>query len=210
MTTSSRERRLDAHHKRRRVVHQAIVTYRVDPKRAAAGHVRPIDWSWAEMLGIDASGGHLAGADLSNADLSQSRLDGANLTSARLIAATLDNTSLVRADLSKANLLNAGLEGADLRGASLRNANLTGADLTHARLLGTDLTGAILANANLSSANFVSDDDFEPIDEQAVVRGLTQAQIDSACMQQGSRPNIEGLVDPGTGERLTWRDRACP
>ena len=210
VTTTNRDSRSETRRKRQRVVHQAIVNYRIDPKRAVDRDVRPIDWSWADMPGIDASGGHLAGADLSNADLSQSRLDGANLTSARLIAATLDNTSLVGADLSKANLLNAGLEGADLRGARLQNANLTGADLTHARLLGADLTGAILTNANLSSTNFVSDDDFEPIGEQAVVRGLTQAQIDSACMKYGARPSFDDLVDAGTGKRLIWRDRVCP
>lgn len=203
--TTSEDRTLDVRRKRRRVVHQAIVNHRVDPRRAADQEVRPIDWSWAEMLGIDASDGHLQAADLSHADLSQSWFDRANLSRSRLVNATLDHSSLVEADLSDADLLNAGLDGADLRGASLRNANLAGVNLRHAKLLNADLTDADLTDANLAWTNFVSNDDFEPADENAEVKGLTQRQLDSASAFDGARPMIDGLLDAETGEPLVWR-----
>ncbi|HSQ91242.1 MAG TPA: pentapeptide repeat-containing protein, partial [Nitrospiraceae bacterium] len=63
------------------------------------------------------------------------------------------------------NLTHANLQEANLRGATLSGANLTGAQLGAA-----DLRHATLHGANLSS-----------------VSGLTQAQLDTACVDEQTK-----------------------
>lgn len=94
---------------------------------------------------------------LSHADLSNTYLFRGNLTCADLLEANLTGASLFRTNLTCASLFKANLTRASLSGANLTDADLSGANLTRADLRGV----------NLSTA-----------------RGLTQAQVDSACTDE--------------------------
>jgi uncharacterized protein YjbI with pentapeptide repeats len=94
--------------------------------------LKQIDWSAADLRGIDLSEANLSRSDLQAADLRgaainnvmmfMATLDGANLQGADLSASSLDLTTVARANLQGANLC-----GTYLRGIDLREADLTGA-----------------------------------------------------------------------------------
>jgi uncharacterized protein YjbI with pentapeptide repeats len=94
--------------------------------------LKQIDWSAADLRGIDLSEANLSRSDLQAADLRgaainhvmmfMATLDGANLQGADLSASSLDLTTLARANLQGANLC-----GTYLRGIDLSAADLTGA-----------------------------------------------------------------------------------
>jgi Pentapeptide repeats (8 copies) len=94
--------------------------------------LKQIDWSAADLRGIDLSEANLSRSDMQDADLRgaainnvmmfMATLDGANLQGADLSASSLDLTTLARANLQGANLC-----GTYLRGIDLSEANLTGA-----------------------------------------------------------------------------------
>jgi uncharacterized protein YjbI with pentapeptide repeats len=91
---------------------------------------------------------------LAGTDLSNQCLQGSDFS-----GADLDDAKLVLACLSHANLKQATLRRADLSGANLFDAKLDGADFSGARLSSTSLKNADLRRA----------------------KGLTQAQLDTAC-----------------------------
>jgi hypothetical protein len=153
----------------------------------------------------------LTQADLANTDFRDVNLRDANLYNADLHGADLDNADLRGANLTfailnGADLNDAHLQKADLRGADLRDADLRGADLTHpASFLnkaalregisiivpqppldtsrGADLTGATLHKTRLQGVDLRE------------VFGLTQAQVDTACVDDSTQlPN--GLIRP--------------
>jgi hypothetical protein len=94
--------------------------------------LKQIDWSAADLRGIDLSEANLSRSDMQDADLRgaalnnvmmfMATLDGANLQGADLSASSLDLTTLAQANLQGANLC-----GTYLRGIDLNEANLTGA-----------------------------------------------------------------------------------
>ena len=95
------------------------------------------------------------------------------------------------------------LDGADLSGVHLRRANLSGANLrgvyfAYARLFGVDMSGVDMALANLS------DTDFSGRGQDPAI-GLTQSRLDEARADEGSAPDLEGVVDATTGKPLVWR-----
>jgi hypothetical protein len=133
---------------------------------------------WEVNWIVNLAGSRISKAQLSGADLFEARLDGADLRGASLLYADLSSAYLSRADLRRANLHGADLGRAVLERADLRAANLTAdlrgailvyADLRGALLDGAVLAGAILRGANLSGASLGG------------VKGLTQAQLDTAC-----------------------------
>ena len=153
------------------------------------------DLQRANLSDVDLRGGQLGGANLTGGYLMTGKLQGADLTSANLKGAYLLETKLMRANLRSVNGEMAWLNGADLEGANLKDAKFQCADfgranlswlenfhsawgmdkdhimsvagLEGAQLNGADLTGVRLEGANLSG-----------------VRGLSQEQLDKACISE--------------------------
>jgi uncharacterized protein YjbI with pentapeptide repeats len=73
-----------------------------------------VDWTDADLRGVN-----LSGFDLQTAGLRGARLNGANLSGANLCGADLTGADLTGADLSGARLTFTDLRGANLRGAKL-------------------------------------------------------------------------------------------
>jgi uncharacterized protein YjbI with pentapeptide repeats len=131
----------------------------------------------------------LRGIVLSGKILHIVRLGNSNLVDARL-----DRIEAYEADLSGADMTNADLSGARMLFAIFVKTNLTKANLGDAMLAVTDMRQAILAGANLSRTNLGSAD-LRGVDltdallyrtilyrtKLLYAKGLTQAQLDSAC-----------------------------
>jgi uncharacterized protein YjbI with pentapeptide repeats len=94
------------------------------------------------------------------------------------------------ADFSKAELVGAGLANGRFYGAAFHDADLTAARLEGAQFAGADFRGADLRQANLRGADLAS------------AHGLTQDQIDEACLDSTTRlpPNLR--PHPGCGPPL--------
>jgi uncharacterized protein YjbI with pentapeptide repeats len=143
-----------------------------------------VNWSHAELNGVNLSGANLrqanlrqvnfsrnpfdsddpsSEADLSKADLTEADLSGATLNKVDLSGATLNKANLSHAHFWYANLSDAVLGRANLSGALLREANLriavlSGANLSGASLRHADLSEALLIEADLSEANLIGAD----------------------------------------------------
>lgn len=124
-------------------------------------------------------------AELVEANLFYANLQKASLFDSKLIMAKLSRAWMPETDLSKAELIRADLSGTSLIKAKLRSANLHGAKLFGVNFSRADLSGAILFSA----------------------RGLTQKQLDSACADPDSPPDLESTLDTETGEQLVWRGK---
>lgn len=122
------------------------------------------------QAGSSCAGCNLFQADLAYRDLPNVNLSGARLRQANLSLSTMNGANFSRADLSVADLFGGRFTGASFVHANLQNANLVGAYFGSASFAGADLTGAILSGAEMEQ-----------------VRGLTQAQLDTACGDQETR-----------------------
>jgi uncharacterized protein YjbI with pentapeptide repeats len=120
--------------------------------------------------GASCSGCNLFQADLSYRDLPRVNLSGARLRQANLSLTTMNGANFSRADLSVADLFGGRFTGASFAGANLQNANFVGAYFGRADFSGATLNGAIFSGAEMER-----------------VRGLTQAQLDTACGDQDTR-----------------------
>jgi uncharacterized protein YjbI with pentapeptide repeats len=107
------------------------------------------------------------GTIFTKADLSGIYAPKVSLQRAQFNETMLESANLVAADLRGSNFSHATLTQANLQEANLQGATLSGADLTGARLDAADLHRATLHGANLAS-----------------VSGLTQAQLDTACVDE--------------------------
>lgn len=151
----------------------------------------------------DLSGLRLMHVNLSTAFLvftkfSGARFYGADLSKAGLTRADLSGASLEKADLSSANLSGADCSDSNLKNADLKNACLRNADLKNTKLYEAIFDEADLTNANLSGAKFSLGD--------ALAKGLTQKQIDSAVAEPvDNPPAIEGVIDAETGKPIVWK-----
>src|SRR5882672_8021363 len=74
-----------------------------------------------------------------------------------------------RVKAGQVNCRHCDLRHADLTGVSFRNGDLTGANLVHSNLARADFTGATLNFVSIKGADL------------ATARGLTQAQLNTAC-----------------------------
>lgn len=119
-------------------------------------------------------GASCAGCNLFQADLARAELRGKSFSGARLR----------QADLSLAVMNRTNFAGADLRdvrgfGGLFSSANFSGANLTNSTWVGAYFGGSNFRGANLSGANFSGA-------ELDRARGLTQAQLNGACGDQGT------------------------
>jgi uncharacterized protein YjbI with pentapeptide repeats len=110
------------------------------------------------------------GTIFTKADLSGIYAPKVSLQRAQFTEANLESANLVAADLRGSNFSHATLTQANLQDANLQGAMLSGADLTGAQLDAADLHRATLHGANLTS-----------------VSGLTQAQLDTACVDEQTK-----------------------
>lgn len=97
-----------------------------------------------------------------------------------LVGADLTNQcvkhgNLEGADFDRARLVLMCMSFADFRGASFRGTDLSGANLAHAILIDADLTGAEMAITSVKGTDLTR------------VKGLTQAQLDQACGDAGTK-----------------------
>jgi uncharacterized protein YjbI with pentapeptide repeats len=126
------------------------------------------------------------GCNLFQAELAYLDLPGIDVSGARLRQANLALVTMNHARFDDANLSIANLFGGRFTGASFRNADLTRANLVGAYFGSADFSGATLNGATLSGA------------EMASARGLTQAQLSSACGDASTRLPA-GLTVPSCG-----------
>ena len=159
-----------------------------DPKNEHLPYLRD-----ANLRHLQVRDAKLSGAWLPNANLSEGRLPSVDLSGARLRNADLSDARLQRANLSRSNLRGVNLQGTNLSAALLAGSDLSGATLRNANLSGADLSGATVHSA--SSSYLVP------------VRGLTQAQLDTACAELQNPPLVKDVLDAETGEPLVWRGR---
>ena len=97
------------------------------------------DLGGMDLRGADLTGALLDSADLTDADLRGCKLGHAVLAHANLTGTRLDDATLARANLGKADLKGTALAGADLRDAILSEARFDGADLPRACITGATL-----------------------------------------------------------------------
>jgi uncharacterized protein YjbI with pentapeptide repeats len=110
-----------------------------------------------------------SGAVFTKADLSDVYAPRAVLQKAIFSNAKLESANLVAANLRRANLSNTNLAHANLQETNLQEASCPGADFTAAQMDGADLRLADLRDAKLAEAI-----------------GLTQGQLDTACLNEGT------------------------
>ena len=110
------------------------------------------------------------GTIFTKADLSEIHAPNAQFHQAQFNHATMESANLVATDLIGSNFTSANLTHANLQEAHLQGATLSGADLTGAQLDKADLRRATLHGANLALAS-----------------GLTQAQLDTACVDEQTK-----------------------
>jgi len=99
-----------------------------------------------------------------NKDCPHCVLAGADLTNQ-----CVKDGNLRGADFDHARLVLMCMSFANFKGATFRGADLSGANLAHAILAGADLTGAQMTITSIKGTDLTR------------VRGLTQAQLDTAC-----------------------------
>lgn len=138
---------------------------------------------WANLTGMDLTGGTFVGTDLYAADLSNTIL-----TSAYMHQANLDMANLESADLSYAYMLEAGLSGADLSYAQLDFAYLVLADLSDAILSYADLSYANLIGADLTGA------DLSQVEQFAFACFHTATYDAATTFSEGMDPEALGMI----------------
>ncbi len=114
--------------------------------------------------GKSCKGCDLFQANLSYRDMPRVDLSGSRLRQSDLSLTTMNGADFAGADISVSNLF----------GGRFTGANFAGANLTRSSLVGTYFGGANLKGANLTGANLSGA-------ELQTVKGLTQAQLDTAC-----------------------------
>jgi CheY-like chemotaxis protein len=157
----------------------------LDVSAVVAEHARWLETKAAEgkratFTGMDLAGVDLSGALLANATFRQVELSDACLAEARLDGSDFRHAVLSAADLGGANLGVATLRHARLDLSNLEGAVLRGCDLSGARLCGSRTAGADFKGANLMGADLRDAD-------LSRVENLTQAQVDKALCDKGTR-----------------------
>jgi uncharacterized protein YjbI with pentapeptide repeats len=114
--------------------------------------------------GRSCAGCNLFQADFDYEDISGKNLSGSRIRQSDMSLSTADRTNFSRADLSLANMYGVRATGANFTRANLSQASMVGGYFSGSNFAGANLTGANLSGAELAGA-----------------RGLTQAQLNSAC-----------------------------
>lgn len=126
---------------------------------AYGGVCEQCDLSGRILAGAKMSNSAFPRTDFSHAVLARADASGSNFEEADFTGADLRNAKLVEARCPRATFEDAMLAHADGRRAVFRHADFTHADVTRMNFDGADIAGADLRNA----------------------RGLTQAQLNTAC-----------------------------
>lgn len=152
---------------------------------------------------------NLTDASLRRATFSGAYAMGGKFTGATLERAKLNLAQFFDADFEKANLSEADMNSSTFEYARFLSATMTAANLVGSNLTSADFTSATLSRANLKSqvhlrqANF-SNATLDGTDlrgaDMRFSRGLTQSQIDLACLD----------VETKLPEPLKWNGRAEP
>ena len=153
----------------------------------------------ANLSGADLSYANLSRARMQHVNLSEAQIREANLTGIWLEGANLRKANLFESDLSSRDMLYTNLSGADLSDASLKGSKCLGVGMRATILCGTRFAGTELWATLLNSAKLTEDGKHPPVD-------LTQEQLDQTIIVAGNYPDLEGVVDAQTGERLVWRE----
>jgi uncharacterized protein YjbI with pentapeptide repeats len=124
----------------------------------------------ANFCGAKLSYSNFQGADLTSAVFQMAMLENANFTEAHLIKAQLQGANLSKASFSQADLTAASLDDAMLHRAKFENAALRETSLLRVMLYQAEFHQAKLPKAKLQGVD-VRD-----------VKGLTQGQINTACL----------------------------
>ena len=169
----------------------------------ANGNLEGVNLEWGNLRGADFRAAKLKNANLNRAFLVESLFQGANLTNAHLYRANLLEAKLNNADLSRAKLQGARLHGAQLQGAKLLEADLRGAEFQPANI-GRVEFGYPGATTNTTVLTAYDAANLAETDLQLArlegarlgrVRGLTQEQINKACLDDKTQLPT-GLVRP--------------
>ena len=116
--------------------------------------------------------------------------------------------ALEEAEPYSPNFIDADLRRGQFWSADFSNAIFLRANLEEANFGNVNLRNVVLEDANLSGVDFTGEFVVDRI-SQVPSYGLTQAQLDMACVKGGKSPNVVGMVDPITGEDLESIDREC-
>ena len=166
-----------------------------------------LDFRHADLRGARLQGANLSCADFTRAMLSGADLWGANLSGAKLMFADLScppgpevdtNQAVMAASLDEHESRVTIMIEIDLSDADLSGADCTNAVMPYANLAGAELVATILSGADISQARFSAKG-------RNPAKGLTQADLDEACADEGGGPDLTGVVD-ATGEPLVWHD----
>lgn len=179
-----------------------------------------LDWTGANLSGLDLRGVDFTEAFLEGVDLRGADLSDAKLSRAVLARAKLDGAKLEKADLSEANLGLASLAGAKAKGAKLEKAQLfqaalDGCDLEEAKLDGADFMECRLDGAKLSKASLAGTTIFRA--KLSTVdfgeANLTKAMFVECDARDSdfSKANATSLLFVGTdASRSKFRGGVCP
>jgi uncharacterized protein YjbI with pentapeptide repeats len=168
-----------------------------------------------ERVPLDLRHTDLRGVDMTMAHLERTSLDGAHLEGATLVGTYLTRASLYGAYLQHANLSKAHLEHATLGGARLERTILFDAHLEHAGLGDAHLEGAVIAGAHLDHAwmhsarlegstmegAILEGTRLEGVDLRTV-KGLTQTQVATACVDTQTKLPTHITTEEGTGSAV--------
>lgn len=144
---------------------------------------------------------------------------GVSLRGVHLCSMEFRDADLVGGDFATSIMNHADFKGADLRNANLRSVAFSGASLWNAKMAGADVSNAEFAGANLTGADFRGvawDKGFmENIRGffSGDVKGLTQDQLDQACISVGGKPPmLPGMDVRGEGSKLKApkESQSCP
>ena len=141
----------------------AVLTLILSLGASAPAQMIPISFTAPDRAAVDSikAGNH----DCPHCMLAGANLDNTCVKNGNLEDADFSNVHAVLMCMSYANFTNVSFKGANLSGANLAHANLTGADFTDTTLAITSFKGTDLTKT----------------------KGLTQAQLDSACSDKDTK-----------------------
>ena len=180
------------------LVGRGEVAVALEKERGFNLDLRNANLEYAEMSGIDLSGGNLGGTKLSH-----SNINGANLS----------KTILNEADLAFVNCRNSDFTKASLAGGNLCHVSADSSDFSHAIMDWVNCTEGsfhktTFANTRFSSCDFKGALLYETdLTRTYLQKGniIAQQQLDKAVAEPSRPPFIDdGLIDPDTGEQLNW------
>jgi len=123
-------------------------------RRSAGESLAELDFTRADLSGLNLVQADLRRALMEGADLSRTKVTQADLTGAVLAHTTLRETRFDGSLLERTNLGSALVEGASFAGTNLRGAILARSKLRSASFHGADLTGADWLEAELGAVDF--------------------------------------------------------